>query len=213
MEFLENDPDTAWKYRNLIISQVSIVELMNKYGLQLESKITGQEFTHRCFCPFHKGKGNNGRERTPSMFVSDITNSFFCFSCNATGTVINFVSLVDGTPPLIALQKLAKDIGIMDKDGKWDELKLDSLEFLSPVFDPQKTIEPYLLEIGNSIRGYIKKFIRTSSFEKEFKWTQKVGEKVDEFLSNIGHEDWEYAKNLADKVKKSISKRNKNGEL
>jgi hypothetical protein len=48
----------------------------------------------------------------------------------------------------------------------------------------------------------------SEQFDKELKWLERVGEKVDEFLSNVGHEDWEYAKELSEKVIKSINKRN-----
>jgi DNA primase len=212
MEFLESDPNKAWRFRNVVIAKVSIVTLMKKYGLQLESRETGQEFTHRSYCPFHRGKGVDGKERTPSLFISDRTNSFFCFGCGANGTVIDFVSLIDGTPPLVALQKLAKDIGLIDKDGKWDELQLDVLEEMAPSFDPSKTIEPYLFSISKSMRSYITKFVGSDEFEKEFRWIERVGEKADGFLSNVGHEDWEYAKELSEKVIKGISKRSKSGE-
>jgi hypothetical protein len=212
MEFLEDDPNRAWRFRNIVVAKVSIIALMQKYGLHLEARETGQEFTHRSSCPFHRGKGTGGKERTPSFFVSDRTNSFFCFGCNVNGTVIDFVSLIDGTPPLIALQKLAKDIGLIDKDGHWDELQLDALNELMPSFDPLKTIEPYLFDISMSMKQYITKYVGKEDFEKEFKWIEKVGQKVDAFLSNIGHEDWEYAKELSEKVTKGIAKRSKRGE-
>jgi len=210
MEFMSGDPNEAWKFKNVVISKVPIVPLMKKYGMQLECRQTGQEFTHRSYCPFHRGKGTDGRERTPSMFISDRTNSFFCFGCGASGSVIDFVSLIDGTPPLVALQKLAKDVGLLDKDGQWDELQLNALEEITPSFDPMKTIEPYLFDISESMRKYIKQFAREEYFEKEFKWIERVGEKADEFISNIGYEDWEYAKELSEKIIRSINKRSKN---
>lgn len=203
MEFLE-DPSEIWRLKSIIISNVSLVELMNEYGVKLESKPTGQ-FTHRAFCPFHKGK--TGRlERTPSMFVSETTSSFCCFGCSAGGSVIDFIQLIDGTPPTIALTKLAKRIGLVDKDGKWDELKIDSLGG-APVFEPVKTIEPFLFEISAALRNYIKLFINTPEFEEEFKWFEKAAAKADEFLSNIGHEDWEYAQNLCENIQKIIKNR------
>jgi len=209
MGFLGEDPNRAWRFRNAIISKMPIVELMRKYGLRLEPKITGQEFTHRSHCPFHRGKGTDGKERTPSLFISDRTNSFFCFACNTSGTVIDFVSLIDGTPPLVALQKLGKEIGLIDKDGKWDELQLDALEEFIPSFDLSKTIEPYLFDISAVMRNHITRFAGSKNFKKELKWIEKVGAKVDEFLSNVGHEDWEYAKDLSEKVMKSINNRGK----
>jgi len=201
MEFL-NDPHIAWKFKNTIISQVKITELMSEYGIKLESKIAGQ-FTHRARCPFHKGK-NGGPERTPSLFVSEQTNSFCCFGCGQGGSVIEFVSLIEGSPPLTALIKLAKRIGLMDKDGKWDELKLDALPI--PV-ENTKTIEPFLFEISATLREYIKSYVNATEFEKELVWMEKVSSKVDEFLSNIGYEDYDYAQDLCDKIKTSVRNR------
>lgn len=211
MEFLEQDPNKAWKFKNIVNSKVSIIDLMHKYNLKLEEKQTGQDFTHRTYCPFHKGK-NGGRERTPSMFVSEKTNSFFCFGCGCSGGPIHFVSLMDGTPPLIALQKLAKDIGLIKKNGQWDELQLNALSDMEYVFDSSKNIEPYILEMSTIIRSYIKEFVGTDDFEKELKWIEKVGRQLDRYLNQIGHEDWEDAIKIRDKLSKKIKSRVKAGE-
>lgn len=199
MEFI--DPLDIWKLKNVILSNTSLIDLIKEYGIRLEDKQSGQ-FTHRTFCPFHKGK-NGKTERTPSLFISETTNSFCCFGCAAGSSAIDFVQLMDGTPPTIALTKLAKRIGIIDKDGKWDELKINTLGGVS-ILEPIKTIEPFLFEISKVLRNYTKLFIDTPEFDIEFKWIEKVSAKVDEFLSNIGYEDWEYAEELCEKVKNSI---------
>lgn len=211
MEFLDQDPNKAWKFKNIVNSKIYIIKLMKKYGLELEEKQSGQDFTHRTYCPFHKGK-DGGRERTPSMFISQKTNSFFCFGCGTSGGPIHFVSLMDGTPPLIALQKLAKDIGLIQKDGKWDELQLDSLGEMEYPVDPLKTIEPFILEMSGIIRKHIKSFVNTQEFERELKWIEKVGRQLDKYLGRIGHEDWEDAQKLRDKLYKKIKSRAKAGE-
>jgi len=211
MEFLEQDPNKAWKFKNAVNSRVSIIDLMKKYNLPLEEKQTGQDFTHRTFCPFHKGK-EGGRERTPSMFVSQKTNSFFCFGCGVSGSPIHFVSLMDGSPPLIALQKLAKDVGLIKKNGHWDELQLDALNEFECPFDSTKTIEPYILEMSTIIRKHIIDFVGTERFEKELKWIEKVGGQLDKYLNQIGHEDWEDAIKLRDKLFRKIKSRAKAGE-
>jgi hypothetical protein len=203
MEFL-NNPNQAWKFKDIVISKICIVELMKEYGLKLEPRPTGT-FSHRTYCPFHKGKGG-AMERTPSMFVSQQKSDFHCFSCYTTGSIIDFVSLIDGTPRVIALTKLAKRAGLIDKDGKWDELQADSFDF-KPVFDPSKTIEPFLFEISTAMRNYIKMFVGTKDLNKELKWMERLAKKVDEFLFTIGYEDWEYAKEICEKTQKAIENR------
>lgn len=202
MEFI--DPVKIWKLKDIVISNVSLVELVKEYGFELEVRSTGQ-FNYRMFCPFHKGKDGR-RERTPSMFISNETNSFYCFSCSRGGGVIDFVSLIDGTPPAVVLTKLAKRIGLIDKDGQWDELKINSLGGVV-IYEPVKTIEPLLFEIGALFRNYIKLFKNTEEFNKEFKWIEKVFQKVDEFLNGAGNEDYEYVQDIYEKVKKTIKGR------
>jgi hypothetical protein len=119
---------------------------------------------------------------------------------------------MDGTPPLIALQKLAKEIGLIKKDGKWDELQLDALDTMEYAFDPSKTIEPYILETSTIMRKHITEFVGTEGFEKELKWIEKVGRQLDKYLDRIGHEDWEDAMKLRDKLSRKIKSRAKAGE-
>jgi len=55
-------------------------------------------------CPFHGG----GCERTPSLkFYTD--GRFFCFACNAGGSVIDFTARLYGLSPLEAVKKLDAD--------------------------------------------------------------------------------------------------------
>jgi hypothetical protein len=196
-----DDPVNAWKFRDIVTSQVSILELAKEYKIQLAEKYTGQ-FTHIARCPFHS-------EKTPSFYISHITNTFHCFGCSKGGTVIEFVSFADGTPAIIALEKLGKKIGLIDKNGKWDELRLeiDGNE-ISP-FDPMKTIEPYLFEISSALRKHITKFVNTPDFTKELRWMERVAAKVDKFLVDISYDDWEYVKSISTSVQNSIKKRNK----
>lgn len=198
---LEN-PNIIWNLKNAVLAKINIVDLMKDYGLVLEAKPTGQ-FTHRIRCPFHTGKGPGPRERTPSMFVSRTTNSFYCFGCFRKGSPIDFIKYIEGVPDHIALIKLAKKTGFIDKDGKWDELAMD----YSPINEPSKNIEPFLFEISDVLRNHMRKFINTENFDKELKWMEKVGAKVDEFLTNIGYEDWEYAQEICEKVKNSVKNR------
>ena len=108
MEYL--DPNEIWKYREIILSKINIVDIMTEYKIPLELKESGQ-FTHRAKCPFHSGK--DGRiERTPSLYVSSKTNSFYCFGpCDAQGSLIDLICLMEGTSPSVALNKLLIQFG------------------------------------------------------------------------------------------------------
>ncbi|MFA5048424.1 MAG: CHC2 zinc finger domain-containing protein [Patescibacteria group bacterium] len=158
-------------------------------------------------------KSNNVENKSVNVvdITTDVENTFTTFlgsvhNCGHGGSVIDFVQLMDGSPPAVALTKLAKQLGLIDKDGKWDELKIDALGGI-PEMEPIKSIEPFLFEISSLLRNYIKLFINTPKFEEEFKWMEKVSKRVDEFLLTIGHEDWEYVKDLCESVQRSIKTR------
>ena len=62
------------------------------------------------------------------------------------------------------------------------------------------------------IRKHIQKFVGAEDFEKELRWTEKVGRQLDKYLDQIGHEDWEDAIKLRDKLTRKIKSRAKAGE-
>ena len=168
--------------------------------MKMEEKGTGQ-FTHRTICPFHKSS-NGGKETIPSLYASEETNTFYCFGpCEAQGTAIDFVALMDGSPPMIAASKLAKKIGIMDKDGKYDELKIDSYGMDVNTFDPKKTIEPYLFEISDMLRDYIRRYIDNSNFDDKLLKMEKFSLKIDNAIAKLEYCDWERAEEILNKVK------------
>ena len=199
------DLNEIWKLRDIVLSKISIIDVAKEYGLELEEKSSGT-FSHRTFCPFHLGKDGN-RERTPSMFFSKETNSFSCFGCNKSGSLIDFIIYLDGCPAAIALEKLAKKIGLIDKDGNWDELQIQNSNHLISRFESTKTIEPYIFDISYALCEYIHGFKNTDDFEKELKWIEKISKKADQYLQDIGFEDWEYAEELKNKIQKAINSR------
>jgi len=201
LEFLD-DPNDLWKLKSVVLSKINLAEIMAEYGIILEPKQTGK-FTHRTSCPFHRGRGG-GKERTPSFYI-DSGGSFFCFGCSISGNAINFISQVEGMPLTAALQKLAKKAGLLDENGKVEGFLVDELPYVDA--EPIKTIDPLLVEIGSVLRNYIKRFIGSEPFESEFEWVEKVGARVDEFLLDVGFEDWEYVKDICDKVKLTVKNR------
>jgi vacuolar-type H+-ATPase subunit I/STV1 len=78
---------------------------------------------------------------------------------------------------------------------------------------PRETIDPYLFEISHIIRKYIQKHMGMESFEKEFRWAEKLSRKVDDFIGQIDNEDCEYAADLVEKIRKSIEAREVKNEI
>ena len=91
---------------------VSLKEALSSYGIELDRS----GFT---LCPFH-------REKTPSFKVKN--DRFYCFGCNTSGDVIDFVQKYFGLSFTQALIKLDNDfsLGLDDKDfdyQKYEEMK------------------------------------------------------------------------------------------
>ena len=59
-------------------------------------------------CPFHGG----GTERTPSMSVNDEKGVYYCFACQAGGTVIDFLQEHEGMTASEAIAELAARYGV-----------------------------------------------------------------------------------------------------
>lgn len=191
MEKLALNPNRLWKYKELILSKVDIIEILKEYDVYLEETGMSDNFTHKAYCPFHEGK-EGGRERTPSFFVSKHTNTFYCFSCGKGRDACNFVSYMEGTPQIIALEKLAKRVGLIDKNGKYDDLETD----INIVYEPQKSIAPVLIDISLAIENHRN--------EKNFNKIEKLCKKLDKYLDKLDIYDYDKAVILKDKVLKKI---------
>lgn len=59
-------------------------------------------------CPFHSG----GTERTPSLKLYGGQKGFYCYSCHASGTVIDFAMKLFDVPFPEAVKKLNADFGL-----------------------------------------------------------------------------------------------------
>ena len=60
----------------------SMPEIVRKYGIEINNQ-------GMCRCPWH------GKDRHPSMKI--YKDSFFCFTCEATGDIFTFIQRMDGS--------------------------------------------------------------------------------------------------------------------
>lgn len=79
-------------------SVARIDEVVEHYGVKLDR-------SNKALCPFHS-------EKTPSFSVKVSDGIFKCFSCQAGGDAIDFVSKHEGIEPLEAAKKIAAMYGI-----------------------------------------------------------------------------------------------------
>lgn len=85
-----------------IKQRLDIVDLINTSGVQLRK--AGRNYTG--FCPFHPNA------RTPAFYVFPDTQSYYCFSCHASGDAFNFVMARQGLDFGDALRQLAHRTGV-----------------------------------------------------------------------------------------------------
>ena len=107
---------------------------MNSYFTQIKSQITARQAAERygvavnrsgmACCIFHD-------DRHPSMKVDE---RFYCFSCHATGDVIDFTARLFDLSPLEAAKKLAADFGLRPLPPAQSA----SLPKISPVLSQRK---------------------------------------------------------------------------
>lgn len=101
---------------DLIKQSVTMPQVLSMYGLP-------QDRYHRIPCPIHGGKNKN------MQYWDD---SFYCFKCNAHGTVIDFVMQLFSLDLLGAVLKLDQDFNLgLGINGKPDEAKQAEAERIS----------------------------------------------------------------------------------
>src|SRR5258708_36237409 len=77
-------------------SRVNLVDLVSQH---VRIRRQGREFTG--LCPFHQ-------EKTPSFWVNEQTQAWYCFGCQKGGDIFRFQELIEKTDFRGALQTPAK---------------------------------------------------------------------------------------------------------
>lgn len=98
-----------------ILNYVSMQDVLDKYGIETRNYMFS--------CPFH------GIDKKPS--AKAYKNSFYCFSCNQTGDIIEFVEKLFNLSFKEAMQKINIDfnLGLENNNVDYERLKqLKSIE-------------------------------------------------------------------------------------
>jgi DNA primase len=99
-----------------IKERIDIVDLIQNNGVNLRR--TGRSWLG--FCPFHSNT------RTPAFTVYPDSQSFYCFGCQASGTVFDFVMRKQGLDFRGALEQLAARAGVQLKERSAEEQQEDA---------------------------------------------------------------------------------------
>lgn len=93
-----------------IRSKIDMVTYLEKRGTTFRA--TGVDFVG--LCPIHG-------ENTPSFHVKSLTNTFYCFGCQAKGDIFNLIMALDGYSFPGAVQEAAEIAGIELTEVEHDE--------------------------------------------------------------------------------------------
>ena len=83
-----------------LLNRTDIVDVVDK---RVPLKKQGNNYT--ACCPFHQ-------EKTPSFSVNQERQFYYCFGCGAGGNAIGFVMNFDKSDFPVAVETLAKDVGL-----------------------------------------------------------------------------------------------------
>jgi len=189
-------------FDDVILSRVNIIDILDMLDIEYGQCRSG-EFTHRIRCPFKIHA--EGAERTPSCYVSQETNSFYCFGCNSNGTLIDFYSKYKPCPYFKAMEEIAGLIGITSEEDI--QKILDTLPKREKRA-PEKTMAFHVFNTGAMVREYLQKIESTTEYNRKVLWAdKKIFPKLDSFLDDMSDDDWEKAKEFHDKIKGLIGKK------
>lgn len=126
-----------------ILNLLNMKDIVDKYGIETKRNM--------CHCPFHKDKH-------PSMKIYE--KSFYCFSCNRTGDLIEFVKQYFNLSFLEAMEKINIDFNLGLKirgrinRKKFLQLKRELEEKKQQELKNKKIISDKLIEASNRYRIY-----------------------------------------------------------
>lgn len=122
--------------------QVNILDVVSRV---VPLKKTGA--SHKGVCPFHN-------EKTPSFNVNEQKQMFYCFGCQASGDIIEFVRRYYNLDFNDAVDKLAKDYGIQMEETKGRSENLDKYYVINK--DATEFFYKAMTETANKGYSYMK---------------------------------------------------------
>lgn len=124
-----------------ILNILTMEDILNKYGIKQEKKLF--------HCPFHKDENASAKA---------YDNSFYCFSCNRTGDIIQFVQYLYNLSFKEAMQKINIDFNLGLKcNQKIDREKIRQIELEKKRKEFQKQQKNNLFQWRcNVLRDYYK---------------------------------------------------------
>lgn len=164
----------------MIMIKEEILNLLNMEDILCKYDI--KQRNHMCSCPFHK-------DNNPSMKIYDKT--FYCFSCNRTGDLIQFVQYLFNLSFIDAMKKINYDFNL---NLNFNNTKEEKIKFrnMQKKLDYQR--EQKILKENKKRKKFINAAKLYISFEKQLKIANK----------NINYNNWESKTELISNLKDKL---------
>ena len=146
-----------------ILNLLNMKDIVDKYGIETKRNM--------CHCPFHKDKH-------PSMKIYE--KSFYCFSCNSTRDLIEYIEKYFNLSLLEAMKKINIDFNLGLKiKGRIDKKKFLELKRKHELKKQQelrnkKIINDKLIEASNRYRIYSNIVDNLKKETTRENWEEKV---------------------------------------
>lgn len=146
-----------------ILNILNMKDILNKYGIEIKK--------YMCHCPFHK-------DNSPSMKVYE--KSFYCFSCNRTGDLIEFVKQYFNLNFQEAMEKINFDFGLgLKTRGRLNKEQLFKLQKQQEIKKKQEEyrkqlITKKLIKASNHYRIYNRIIDNLNKEITKDNWEDKV---------------------------------------
>ena len=150
--------------REMLYQTITFLDV-TKGHLRNVMPVWHSDFTHKCSCPFH----SNGEERTPSFYLSEKTKAYHCFSCSAHGSLISFLSIIQGKPWEFIVRDFLLGSKISGKD-------IDNIETTSHSYVDFTDIS---MELNVMLRKHLESCKSKENYAAECEWVDGVFDRID----------------------------------
>lgn len=166
-----------------ILNILNMQDILNKYGIKI--------IKYMCHCPFHK-------DNSPSMRIYE--KSFYCFSCNRTGDLIEFVKQYFNLNFQEAMEKINFDFNLgLKTRGRLSKKQLFQLQKQQQIKKQKEEYRKQLItkklikasnhyKIYNDIIYNLKKEITKDNWEDKVETIAFLQEKIellDLYMENL----------------------------
>lgn len=160
-------------------SQINIVDLMLKDGLQLKKE--GMD-RYSCKCPFHN-------EKTPSFKVDESFQNFKCFGCGIYGDAISYFAQRNTLDYRTATLVLAERLGIKTSDKSMSDFTKQKklLELVSELETFYKNKFTELSEYHPAKQQILKRDLKIEGYEDYFGYAPSSPTEMINYMKSKGY--------------------------